>query len=309
YEDGVLVRGATRGDGQEGEDVTANLRTIPTVPLRMLGDDPPRVLEVRGEVYMPLSGFRELNERLADTKQKLAPNPRNAAAGSLRQKDSRVTASRPLAIWVYGIGAADGLSLGSHWETLQWLREHGFRTNPFAQRLETIEEVAAACREWERRRAELDYEIDGIVIKVDSLDQQRRLGALHQRPRWARAFKWAPMTAQTKLVKIHIRVGRTGALNPWAQLEPVEVGGVTVSTATLHNQEDINRKDIREGDTVIVQRAGDVIPQVVGPVLPHAKGTKPFKMPTRCPLCGVEVVKPEGEAMHRCPNRACPSRG
>jgi DNA ligase (NAD+) len=156
---------------------------------------------------------------------------------------------------------------------------------------------------------ELDYEIDGIVIKVDSIDQQRRLGALHERPRWARAFKWAPLTAQTKLVKIHIRVGRTGNLNPWAQLEPVHVGGVTVSTATLHNEEDINRKDIREGDTVIVQRAGDVIPQVVGPVLPHAKRTKPFRMPARCPLCDAEVVKPEGEVMHRCPNRACPSRG
>jgi hypothetical protein len=174
---------------------------------------------------------------------------------------------------------------------------------------QTIESVAEACHEWERRRIDLDYEIDGLVIKVDSLDQQRRLGALHDRPRWARAFKWAPMTAQTKLHKIHIRVGRTGALNPWAQLEPVEVGGVTVSTATLHNEDDINRKDIREGDNVIVQRAGDVIPQVVGPVLPHQKGTKPFKMPAKCPLCGVEIVKPEGEAMHRCPNRACPSRG
>ena len=165
------------------------------------------------------------------------------------------------------------------------------------------------CAEWEKRRIELDYEIDGIVIKVDSLEQQRRLGALHGRPRWSRAFKWAPMTAQTKLNKIHIRVGRTGALNPWAQLEPVEVGGVTVSQATLHNEEDINRKDIREGDLVIVQRAGDVIPQVVGPVLPHQRGTKPFRMPEKCPLCGAEVVKPEGEAMHRCPNRACESRG
>jgi DNA ligase (NAD+) len=241
YEDGLFVRGATRGDGVQGEDVTVNLRTISTIPLRMLGDGLPALAEVRGEVYMPLSGFRELNERLAGTKQKLAPNPRNAAAGSLRQKDSSITASRPLAVWVYGVGASEGLELETHSGTLAWLREHGFRTNPFAQRLETIEEVAAACREWERKRAELDYEIDGIVIKVDSLDQQRRLGALHQRPRWARAFKWAPMTAQTKLVKIHIRVGRTGALNPWAQLEPVEVGGVTVSTATLHNEEVINR--------------------------------------------------------------------
>jgi DNA ligase (NAD+) len=309
YENGVFVRGATRGDGVQGEDVTVNLRTISTIPLRMIGGDLPALAEVRGEVYMPLSGFRELNERLAGTKQKLAPNPRNAAAGSLRQKDSSITASRPLAVWVYGVGASEGFELATHSGTLAWLREHGFRTNPFAQRLETVEEVAAACRDWERKRTELDYEIDGIVIKVDSLDQQRRLGALHQRPRWARAFKWAPMTAQTTLLKIHIRVGRTGALNPWAQLEPVEVGGVTVSTATLHNEEDINRKDIREGDVVIVQRAGDVIPQVVGPAGSHAKGTRPFRMPERCPLCDTPIVKPEGEAMHRCPNRACPSRG
>ena len=309
YEDGVFVRGATRGDGIQGEDVTTNLRTISTIPLRMLGAGLPGLLEVRGEVYMSRSGFRELNERLAGTKQKVAPNPRNAAAGSLRQKDSSITATRPLLVWVYGIGASDGLVLASHHETLAWLREHGFRTNPYVERVGSIDEVAALCTAWETRRQGLDYEIDGVVVKVDSLEQQARLGALHERPRWARAFKWAPMTAQTKLEKILIRVGRTGALNPWALLEPVEVGGVTVSRATLHNEEDINRKDIREGDTVVVQRAGDVIPQVVGPVLPHAKGTKPFRMPAHCPLCGVEVVKPEGEAMHRCPNRACPSRG
>jgi DNA ligase (NAD+) len=308
YEDGLFTRGATRGDGREGEDVTVNLRTIKTIPLRMK-DDAPSLLEVRGEVYIPLSGFRELNVRLAGTKQKVAPNPRNAAAGSLRQKNSSITASRPLAVWMYGIGASDGFELASHSETLAWLRERGFRTNPFAERLDSIEEVAARCREWEHKRVELDYEIDGIVIKVDSYDQQRRLGALHERPRWARAFKWAPMTAVTRLNKIAIRVGRTGALNPWAMLEPVEVGGVTVSRATLHNEEDINRKDIREGDDVIVQRAGDVIPQIVGPAGEHRKGTKPFKMPTHCPLCGTAIVKPEGEAMHRCPNRACPSRG
>jgi DNA ligase (NAD+) len=309
YEEGRLVRGATRGDGVQGEDVTVNLRTIPSVPLKMRGDGLPSVAEVRGEVYMPLAGFRELNERVAELGQKLAPNPRNAAAGSLRQKDSSITASRPLAVWVYGLGAREGVQLESHWEELEWLREHGFRTNPFAERLETIEEVAKRSTEWEHRRAELDYEIDGIVIKVDSLEQQAVLGALHSRPRWARAFKWAPMTAETTLNKIAIRVGRTGALNPWAMLEPVQVGGVTVSRATLHNEEDINRKDIREGDRVIVQRAGDVIPQIVGPAGEHVKGTKPFKMPTKCPLCGANVVKPEGEAMHRCPNRACPSRG
>jgi len=308
YENGLLTRGATRGDGVQGEDVTVNLRTIPSVPLKVRGDVP-AVAEVRGEVYMPLSGFRELNARVAELGQKLAPNPRNAAAGSLRQKDSSITASRPLAVWVYGMGAREGVQLASHWEELEWLREHGFRTNPFVERLETIEEVAKRCAEWERRRAELDYEIDGIVIKVDSLEQQAILGALHSRPRWSRAFKWAPMTAETKLQKIAIRVGRTGALNPWAMLEPVQVGGVTISRATLHNEEDINRKDIREGDRVIVQRAGDVIPQIVGPAGPHARGTKPFKMPKKCPLCGANIVKPEGEAMHRCPNRACPSRG
>jgi DNA ligase (NAD+) len=310
YESGLFVRGATRGDGVQGEDVTPNLRTIKAIPLRMAGDDAPAVMEVRGEVYLPLSGFRELNERLAGTNQKLAPNPRNAAAGSLRQKNSAITADRPLSTWIYGTGHADGVAFESQFEMLQWLRERGFRTNPFAERLEEIEEVAARCREWETKRIELDYEIDGIVIKVDSLDQQRRLGALHSRPRWSRAFKWAPMTAETKLLKIMIRVGRTGALNPWALMEPVEVGGVTVTRATLHNEEDINRKQIREGDIVIVQRAGDVIPQIVGPAGGvHQPGTKEFRMPKRCPLCGTEIVKPEGEVMHRCPNRACPSRG
>ena len=309
YEGGVLVRGATRGDGLQGEDVTVNLRTISSIPLKMRGGTLPAAAEVRGEVYMPISGFRELNERVAELGQKLAPNPRNAAAGSLRQKDSSITASRPLAVWMYGLGDAEPLGIDTHWEALEWLREHGFRTNPFAEQHDSIESVAEVCRLWETKRVELDYEIDGIVIKVDSYDQQRRLGDLHGRPRWARAYKWAPMTAETKLLQIHIRVGRTGALNPWAQLEPVEVGGVTVSNATLHNEDDINRKDIRVGDTVIVQRAGDVIPQVVGPVLPHAKGSRRFRMPKNCPLCGTEIVRPEGEAMHRCPNPKCESRG
>jgi DNA ligase (NAD+) len=312
YEDGVFVRGATRGDGRRGEDVTPNLRTIKAISMRMQlekGETPPPLLEVRGEVYLPISGFNQLNERLIAEGKKPTPNPRNAAAGSLRLKDSSITAERPLSIWIHGLGVREGLPVDGHWDALQWLRAHGFRTNPFAERHESVASVAEACARWEKKRIELDYEIDGIVIKVDSFDQQRRLGALHERPRWARAYKWAPMTVQTKLVKIHIRVGRTGALNPWAQLEPVEVGGVTVSQATLHNEEDINRKDIREGDIVIVQRAGDVIPQVVGPVLPHQLGTKPFRMPKKCPLCGTDIVKPEGEAMHRCPNRACPSRG
>jgi DNA ligase (NAD+) len=310
YDEGRFARGATRGDGSRGEDVTPNLRTIKAIPLALRsGGDVPPVLEVRGEVYFPLSGFRRFNEEQVAQDKKPAPNPRNAAAGSLRQLDPGITAGRPLSIWVYGTGHREGLELATQWETLEWLRERGFRTNPFAERLESVEEVAARCREWEKRRVELDYEIDGIVIKVDSLAQQGRLGSLHGRPRWARAFKWAPMTAQTKLLKIHIRVGRTGALNPWATMEPVEVGGVMVSRATLHNEEDINRKEIREGDIVIVQRAGDVIPQIVGPAGPHQPGTKPFRMPKKCPLCGAEVVKPAGEVMHRCPNRACPSRG
>ena len=274
------------GDGERGEDVTVNLRTIDAVPLRVLtakGEAPPPLLEVRGEVYFPRSGFARFNEAQAAAGKKEAPNARNAAAGSLRQLDPRVTAARPLSLWVYGAGAREGDFPTTHAAMLDWLRDHGFRVNPHAERLETIEEVTEACGAWELRRAELDYEIDGIVIKVDDFEQQQRLGALHQRPRWARAFKWAPTTAITTLRRIHIRVGRTGVLNPWAELEPVQVGGVTVSTATLHNEEDINRKDIREGDRVIVQRAGDVIPQVVGPAGEHAKGTVPFTMPENCP--------------------------
>jgi DNA ligase (NAD+) len=312
YERGVLARAATRGDGLRGEDVTANVRAIEAVPLRMrVPDDKgqPALFEVRGEVYFPLSGFARFNATQIAAGKKPAPNPRNAAAGSLRQLNPAITAERPLSIWVYGVGVHEGPAPDTHFAMLALLRERGFRTNPHAERLETIGEVASACESWETRRAELDYEIDGIVIKVDSFDQQRRLGALHERPRWARAFKWAPSTAITTLNRIHIRVGRTGALNPWAELEPVQVGGVTVSTATLHNEEDINRKDIREGDLVVVQRAGDVIPQVVGPAGEHRPGTVAWTMPSRCPLCGVEVVKPEGEVKHRCPNRACPSRG
>ncbi len=312
YEGGLLVRGATRGDGLRGEDVTQNLRTIRAIPLALrlaAGEAPPPLLEVRGEVYFPLPAFRRFNERQLAEGKSPAPNPRNAAAGSLRQLDPGVTAARELSIWVYGLGFREGVPVAGHAEALRWLREHGFRTNPEAARHDSIGEVAAAVAGWERRRPGLDYEIDGVVVKVDAFDQQERLGALHERPRWARAYKWAPDRAQTRLVKIHVRVGRTGALNPWAQLEPVSVGGVTVSQATLHNEEDLNRKDIREGDTVIVQRAGDVIPQVVGPVLPHPEGTAPFRMPERCPLCDEGIVKPEGEVMHRCPNRACPSRG
>jgi DNA ligase (NAD+) len=309
YENGVLVRGATRGDGERGEDVTVNLRTIEAIPLRMLGDSPPALVEVRGEIFFPLDGFDRFNEAQIAVGRKPAPNARNAAAGSLRQLNPAVTAERPLSIFVYGIGVLEGEELATQWETLAWLRERGFRTNPSAERVESIGEVADACVEWESRRVDLGYEIDGIVAKVDSFDQQRRLGALHGRPRFARAFKWAPTSAVTRLVKIHVRVGRTGVLNPLAELEPVHVGGVTVSSATLHNEDDIRRKDIREGDLVIVQRAGDVIPQVVGPAGEHEPGTKPWRMPKRCPLCKAEIVRPENEVMHRCPNRACPSRG
>jgi DNA ligase (NAD+) len=312
YERGVYARGETRGDGLRGEDVTGNLRTLETVPLRMLlpeGAEAPDVLEVRGEVYLPLAGFERFTEAQVAAGKKPAPNPRNAAAGSLRQLNPAVTAERPLAIFVYGVGVHGGAAPGTQWETLAWLRERGFRTNPDAERVETIQEVAEACATWATRRASLDYEIDGIVIKVDSFAQQERLGSLHGRPRFARAFKWAPTAAVTRLVAIHVRVGRTGVLNPLAELEPVHVGGVTVSSATLHNEDDIRRKDIRVGDLVIVQRAGDVIPQVVGPAGEHEPGTKPWRMPKRCPLCRTPIVKPEGEVMHRCPNRACPSRG
>jgi DNA ligase (NAD+) len=311
YENGELVRGATRGDGERGEDVTVNLRTIGAIPLRMREErtTPPARVEVRGEIYFPLDGFARFNEAQLAAGHKPAPNARNAAAGSLRQLNPAVTAERPLSIFVYGIGILEGDEPATQWETLEWLRARGFRTNPDAVRVESMEEVAEACAAWESRRAELGYEIDGIVIKVDSFDQQRTLGSLHGRPRFARAFKWAPTSAVTQLLAIHVRVGRTGVLNPLAELEPVHVGGVTVSSATLHNEDDIRRKDIRVGDLVVVQRAGDVIPQVVGPAGEHQPGTKPWRMPKRCPLCNTEVVRPAGEVMHRCPNRACPSRG
>ncbi len=312
YESGAYVRGATRGDGLRGEDVTGNLRTLSSVPLRLRSEDgakPPTTLEVRGEIYFPLTGFDRFNDAQIAAGRKPAPNARNAAAGSLRQLNPAVTAERPLSIYVYGVGVHGGTAPATQWETLSWLHRLGFRTNPDAQRLESIEEVAEACAAWESRRGELGYEIDGIVIKIDSFAQQEALGSLHGRPRFARAYKWAPTAATTRLLAIHVRVGRTGVLNPLAELEPVQVGGVTVSSATLHNEDDIRRKDIRVGDMVVVQRAGDVIPQVVGPAGEHEPGTKPWRMPKRCPLCRAEIVKPEGEVMHRCPNRACPSRG
>jgi DNA ligase (NAD+) len=306
YRDGVFVRGATRGDGTTGEDVTANLRTIRSIPLRIpeTGE-----VEVRGEVYLTLSGFEQVNAEQAAAGKKTFMNPRNSAAGSLRQKDPKITATRPLTVFIYGLGA-NSLGLDSHWEALQWMRDQGFRVNEHIELHDEVETALEACRAWEGRRAELDYDIDGAVVKVSSFAQQARLGFVARDPRWAIAFKFAPTTVLTKLEHIGVNVGRTGALNPYAVLEPVVVGGVTVSLATLHNEEDINRKDIREGDTVILQRAGDVIPQVVGPHLEDGvKRERPFKMPARCPVCNTPVVKPEGEVMHRCPNPSCPAKG
>ena len=312
YEDGRLTRGATRGNGEIGEDVTANLRTIGAIPIRLrLGRDekPPAVVEVRGEVYLPLAAFQKLNQQRAAAGEPTFANPRNAAAGSVRQLDPRVAAGRPLSIWCYQIGFTDGLELESHWQALTWLGEHGFKVNPLVKQHHDLDELTQACHDWEERRPELDYDIDGVVIKVDSFTMQRALGIVGRDPRWAIAFKFAPSTAVTRLLKIGVNVGRTGALNPFAIMEPVEVGGVTISQATLHNEEDINRKDIREGDWVLVQRAGDVIPQVVGPIMQKRTGAeKVYRMPEKCPSCGSHTVRPEGEVVVRCPNRSCPSQ-
>jgi DNA ligase (NAD+) len=311
YEDGRFVRGATRGDGAVGEDVTANLRTIRAIPPRLrlpAGRTPPRV-EVRGEVYLPLAPFAEFNAARAAAGLPTFANPRNAAAGSLRQLDPRVTAERPLSIWCYGVGALEGASPASQVELLDWLREAGFRVNPEISVEDDIEGAAAACARWEARRADLDFDIDGAVVKVDRMDVQAAVGNVARAPRWAVAFKFAPTTATTVLRDIGVNVGRTGALIPYAIMDPVEVGGVTVRQATLHNQEDVARKDLRIGDHVVVQRAGDVIPQVVAPLPQRRDGhERPFAMPERCPACGTEVVQPEGEVQMRCPNRSCPAQ-
>ena len=310
YEDGIFVRGATRGNGVVGEDVTPNLRTVRAIPLRLAGDPAPPVVEVRGEVYLPLEGFARVNEEQIAAGGKPFMNPRNSAAGSLRQKNPAVTARRPLSLWAYGIGHSEGLELETHWDSLAWLRDQGFPVSPDAELHDDPASALRFCRAFEARRATLSYDVDGVVVKVSSLDQQRRLGSVGRDPRWAIAFKFAPTTAITKLEKIGLNVGRTGALNPYAILEPVVVGGVTVSLATLHNEDDIRRKDIREGDRVIIQRAGDVIPQVVGPA-PEQDGRrrKAWRMPDNCPVCSTPIVRAEGEARHYCPNRACPSRG
>lgn len=311
YERGRLVVGATRGNGEVGEDVTSNLRTIPAVPLAMLPAAAPfpPVVEVRGEVYLPLGAFSHLNEKRVAAGEPTFANPRNAAAGSLRQLDPRVTASRPLSVWFYGVGYVEGMEFAGHQVVLQWLRGAGFRVNPDVRVTAALDEIVTGCREWQERRNDLDYDIDGVVVKLDDRRLQTTLGAVGRDPRWAVAYKFAPTTAQTRLVKIHVNVGRTGVLNPWAELEPVEVGGVTVEKATLHNEDDIRRKDLREGDMVILQRAGDVIPQVVAPLTDLRTGLEtPFHMPSRCPSCGAPVVRVPGEVAVRCPNPDCPAK-
>jgi DNA ligase (NAD+) len=308
YEKGVLARGATRGDGRVGEDVTQNLRTIGAIPLRI--DDPPELVEVRGEVYLPIAEFRALNERRAEAGEPTFANPRNSAAGSIRQLDPALAAERPLSIWCYAVGALRGLELSTHSEEVEWLRSKGFRVNPDTERHADVESVVARCRWWEERREQLDYEIDGVVVKVDERALWRELGVVGREPRWAIAWKFPPTTATTRMKKVVWNVGRTGHLIPFAILEPVHVGGVTVTTATLHNEEDLERKDVREGDEVVVMRAGDVIPQVVSPKLPrdNPRARKP-RPPRKCPACGTPTVKPEDSVFTICPNPAgCPGQ-
>jgi len=309
YRDGILERGATRGNGLIGEDVTHNLRTIGAIPLHV--EDAPPLVEVRGEVYMSLADFTALNERRAEAGESTFMNPRNSAAGTIRQLDPADAAKRPLSIWCYQVGVAEGLSFRAHSEALQWLREHGFRVNRGIQVLGSAEEVISQCLEWERRRGELDFEIDGVVIKVDDLELQRRLGAVGRDPRWAVAWKFPPTTAVTKLERVMWNVGKFGDLRPYAVLEPVTVGGVTIKLATLHNEEDILRKDLRPGEEVIVVRAGDVIPQVVSPA-PHVVERKERPPaphpPARCPYCDTPTVKPAEGVFTTCPNRDCPAR-
>jgi DNA ligase (NAD+) len=309
YEDGVLVRGATRGDGRIGEDVTQNLRTIGSVPLRIKGKAP-ELIEVRGEIYLPIAAFKALNERRAEAGEPTFANPRNSAAGSIRQLDPSLAAERPLSTWFYGIGAVRGLDLPTHMAEIEWLQEAGFKVNPDTAHHEGVEGVVKRCHWWEERREELDYEIDGVVVKVDEKALWRELGVVGREPRWAIAWKFPPTTATTQLKKVVWNVGRTGHLVPFAMLEAVHVGGVTVTTATLHNEEDLARKEVREGDEVVVMRAGDVIPQVVSPKLPrkNPRARKP-KPPRKCPACGTPTVKPEDSVFTICPNRSgCPGQ-
>ena len=307
YENGLLVQGATRGDGYVGEEVTQNLRTVRSVPMALMGKPPSR-LEVRGEVYLPLESFRRLNEERAERGEPLYANPRNTGAGSVRQLDPKVTASRNMQIWVYSLGdVEDQARPDNQWEALAWLQTLGFRINPNRRLCHSPEEAYDFYQTWLEQRHELPYEVDGVVIKVGPFSYQDSLGVVGREPRWAIAFKFPAERAVTQLLDIGINVGRTGSLNPYAVLEPVIVSGATVRQASLHNEEDIHRKDVRIGDWVTIERAGDVIPHVVGPVLDRRTGReKVFHMPASCPVCGTEVVKPEEEAMHRCPNASCP---
>lgn len=311
YENGVLTTGATRGNSVEGENVTQNIRTIRSVPLRLPAGVPPR-MEVRGEVYLSKSGFARINEERASQGLSLYANPRNSAAGSLRQLDSRVTAARPLDIFVYQLGWAEGGTglPATHWDTMEWLRSLGLRINPLNRLTPTFHDAVAFIEEWSEKRHDLPYETDGVVVKVNELNYQQQLGAVGREPRWAIAYKFPSVQGTTKLLTIDINVGRTGSMNPYAVLEPVQVGGVTIRHATLHNEDDIRRKDIRVGDTVIVQRAGEVIPEIVGPVLElRPPDARAYEIPTHCPRCGTTVVRPAGEAMAYCPNKACPAQG
>ncbi|HVW45924.1 MAG TPA: NAD-dependent DNA ligase LigA [Solirubrobacterales bacterium] len=310
YEDGVLVRGATRGDGRVGEDVTQNIKTIGSVPLRLVTSAPPSLIEVRGEAYLPIAAFKALNERRAENEEPTFANPRNSAAGSIRQLDPKLAAERPLSTWIYGIGAVQGLDLPTHVDEVDWLREQGFKVNPDTAHHQGVEEVVSRCRWWEDRRDTLDYEIDGVVVKVDEKALWRELGVVGREPRWAIAWKFPPTTATTVMKKVVWNVGRTGHLVPFAMLEPVHVGGVTVSTATLHNEEDLARKDVRNGDEVVVMRAGDVIPQVVSPKLPRKnRSARKPRPPKKCPSCGTPTVKPEDSVFTICPNRTgCPGQ-
>jgi DNA ligase (NAD+) len=309
YEGGLLTKGATRGDGHIGEDITANVRTVRSVPQRLLAKDPPALLEVRGEIYLPVKAFERLNEELTVAEQRPFANPRNAAAGSLRQKDPRVSASRPLALWVHSFGFADGVRFDSHSGFLAWCRDAGLPVAPTSEVRDDVAGVLAYLDHWREHRHSVDWEIDGVVIKVDGVALQDELGATSHAPRWAIAYKFPPEERTTLLRKIDVHTGRTGKVTPFAVLEPVLVGGVTVTYATLHNEDEVRRKDVRVGDTVIVRRAGDVIPEIVGPVLSKRKrGARIWRFPTVCPSCGTELVRAEGEADHRCPNRACPSR-
>jgi DNA ligase (NAD+) len=309
YVDGLLVTGATRGDGYRGEDITQNLKTIRSIPLSVPKEAPPR-FEVRGEVYLPKAGFKKLNEERAEEELPLFANPRNAAAGSVRQLDSSITARRPLDIFVYGLGWAEGKAVpDTHWEIMQWLKSLGFKINPNIDLRHSLDEAEKYHQRLVETREGFPYEADGIVVKVNSIALQQELGTVAHEPRWAIAYKFPAVQGTTKLIDIGINVGRTGSLNPYAVLEPVRVGGVVISSAALHNEEDIHRKDIRIGDWVVVQRAGEVIPEIVEPIVSRRTGKeKIFSMPGRCPVCGSDVIKPEGEAMHRCTNAACPSQ-